>query len=453
MMTSMYSGVSGLKAQQQKLDVIGNNIANINTVGYKGQTVSFSDLLSQTISGATGANATSKTGGTNAKQVGLGVNVAAISTNMTNGSTQTTGNANDVSISGNGFFIVQGGAAGEYQFTRAGNFSMDESGNLTVNGDVVCGWEDYTVDADGNYVFNTQSSVEPINFYSDSYNGNKKICDPQATTSATIGGSLAPSAEEKGTALNNITLPLSSTADATATMLVYDGQGNSYHVQVKLYKCYTDSTNNTTSYYWQADPSDTSALSLTNASGYIEFGSDGKILTGVTGYNSNPTITMTPQWIYSGATAFTVSTDFSGIKYYSSSSDSGIAVSAIDGYPAGELEDFTISSDGVVMGVYSNDQKQPLGMIALANFNNPAGLEKVGNNLYIATANSGDFTGGVAAGAGGTGSLSAGTLEMSNVDLSEQFSEMMMAQRAYQANSKIITTTDNMLEIIVNLMR
>jgi flagellar hook protein FlgE len=128
-------------------------------------------------------------------------------------------------------------------------------------------------------------------------------------------------------------------------------------------------------------------------------------------------------------------------------------VSQIDGYESGELQDFTIGSDGLITGVYSNGQKEPLAMVALANFSNAAGLEKIGSNLYTTTANSGDFTGGVAAGSGGTGTLSSGTLEMSNVDLAQQFSEMMITQRAYQANSKIISTTDEMLETLVNLVR
>ncbi|HEX2954901.1 MAG TPA: flagellar hook-basal body complex protein [Bacillota bacterium] len=139
MMTSLYSGLSGLKAEQQKLDVIGNNIANINTVGYKAQTVSFSDMLSQTLSQATAGNTSTRTGGVNAKQVGLGVVVSATTMNMSTGSTQSTGNTSDVAISGDGFFVVQGGSSGEYQFTRAGNFGVDADGNLTVGGCEVCG--------------------------------------------------------------------------------------------------------------------------------------------------------------------------------------------------------------------------------------------------------------------------------------------------------------------------
>jgi len=452
-MMAMFAGVSGLKSQQSKLDVIGNNISNISTVAYKGQSVSFSDLLSQTLSGATASG--SSTGGTNPMQVGLGVGVSSTTINMTNGSTQSTGTATDVSIGGNGFFIVQGGGAGEYQFTRAGNFGVDSSGNLTVDGYKVCGWSEYTADADGNYTFDTQKSVSALNLFSDSTNGNKKIIAPKATTSATLTGNLDPSATANGTALSTIdTTALPSTADGSATATIYDAQGNSYDVKVQLYKCYTDTSGTTpvTSYYWQVDPTTAADLGVANGSGFIEFDSNGKIVTtDATSFNTNPTITCTPSGTYAGAGSFSVALDFSGTSCYSSSSSSGISVSSVDGYAAGELQDFTIGSDGVITGIYSNSQKQPLGMIALANFNNPSGLQKLGGNLYSETVNSGGFTGGVAAGAGGTGSLSVGTLEMSNVDLSEQFSEMMIAQRAYQANSKVISTADEMMQAVINM--
>lgn len=448
-MMAMYAGVSGLKSQQSKLDVIGSNISNISTVAYKGQTVSFSDLLSQTLSGATAGSA--GTGGTNPMQIGLGVGLSATSTNMSTGSTQSTGNATDVSIGGSGFFIVQGGAAGDYQFTRAGNFGVDSAGNLTVDGYKVCGWQGYTANADGTYTFDTQKSVEALNLFTDSTNGNKKVIAPQASSEASVTGNLDPAKTATGTALNAIgTVP--TTASATATMTAYDAQGNSYDVKVQLYKCYVDSATNTTSYYWQVDPATAADLSITANSGYIEFDSSGKIITtDATNYNTNPSITLAPQGTYAGAGSFSLALDFTGLSSYSSTSDSGISVSSINGYAAGELQDFTIGSDGVITGVYSNGQKQPLGMIALANFNNPAGLQKLGGNLYGETVNSGNFTGGVAAGTGGTGALSAGTLEMSNVDLSEQFTEMMVAQRAYQANSKIISTADEMMQTVINM--
>lgn len=460
MMMSMYSGVSGLKAQQTKLNVIGNNIANVNTVGYKYQTVSFSDLLSQTLSGATGANAATNQGGTNAKQIGLGVGVSATTTVMTTGSTQATGNSSDASISGDGFFIVQGGAKGEYQFTRAGNFGVDANGNLTVNGYLVCGWQDYggAAQSDGTYSFDTQKTVEPLNLFSDSYNGNKQMIAAKATTAASLSGNLLSSAStvDDATALNDIGSGFSfdtTDADAITTMTVYDAQGNSYDIQVNFKKCYVDTTdpdNPITSWYWEATSGDTA---LSNASGYVTFDSSGKIIKqpdSSADYTTAPVITVAGS---DSVTPFTISLDLTGISTYTSSTSNSVSVSKIDGYEAGELQDFTIGSDGVITGVYSNGQTQPLGMIALATFANAAGLEKIGDNLYATTANSGAFTGGVPAGTKGTGSLSSGTLEMSNVDLAEQFSEMMITQRAYQANSKIISTSDEMMQTLINMVK
>ncbi|HMM21754.1 MAG TPA: flagellar hook protein FlgE [Selenomonadales bacterium] len=446
MMTSFYSGVSGIKAQQYALDVIANNIANVNTTGYKQQRVSFSDLLSQTISGASGA--TSTKGGTNAKQIGLGVSIASIDTLMTAGSTQSTGVATDLSIGGSGFFIVQGGSVGKYQFTRNGALDVDEDGNVTINGYKVCGWQAYTVDADGNYVYNTDADVEPLNIYSDSYNGNKKIIAAKASTEATFNGNLDPSATASGTALNDIGTV--SDFDQTSTITVYDAQGNSYDVTVNWKKCYVDDTTSTTSWYWELDTTNTS-LSLSPASGYVEFDSSGKIITtDATNYNSAPSITMTPSGV--GTAAFNVTLDFGDVGTSVSSSTASVTGVA-DGYESGELQSISISSDGTIIGIYSNDQTQALGMIALATFTNPEGLEKIGNNLYVTSANSGAFTGGVVAGSSGTGSLSSGTLEMSNVDLAEQFSSMMISQRAYQANSKVITASDECLQSLINMIR
>lgn len=452
MMTSIYSGVSGLKAQQQKLDVIGNNLANINTIGYKGQTVSFADLLSQTISGATAANSATGSGGTNAKQIGTGVAVSATTTNMSTGSSQSTGNSSDVAIGGSGFFIVQGGGTSNYQFTRAGNFGVDSSGNLTVNGLKVCGWMDYSKGADGTYTFDTQKTVEPINLFTDSYNGSKKVIAPAASTTSTVTGSVNAAATAHGTSsdLKPSTFDASGlTADASTTLTVYDSLGTAHDVQVKLYKVAsgTDTAGKSvTSWRWEAGTSD-SSLTLGSNSGYIAFDGNGKIVSD-SDFATSFTLSLTNG---SGAATQSLALDFSKLSSYSSSSGSSVT-NTTNGYASGELDDFTIGSDGIIYGVYSNGQTQPLGMIGMANFTNPAGLEKIGSNLYVTTANSGDFTGAVAAGSNGTGALSSGKLEMSNVDLSEQFSEMMITQRAYQANSKVITAADECLKSVINMV-
>ncbi len=451
MMMSMYSALSGLKSQQTKLNVISNNIANVNTAGYKGQTVGFADLLSQTIAGATGSNAATGKGGTNAQQIGLGVSVASISTNMTTGSSQYTGNDTDLMISGNGFFIVQGGSTGEYQFTRAGNFGVDASGNLTVDGYLVCGWQD---SSSGSY--NTQTEVEPINLFSDSYSGNKKVIAPQVSTAATLSGNVDPSVTAQGDAATDLSDPTSFdtsglSADATSTMTVYDSQGNSYDVQANFYKVVVNNSGtDTATTVWKWELADSSgSLSFADAEGYLEFDAKGKITST---YSTSPAVTLTTTDTSIGSAPFSMSLDFSGVSTYAGDDDSSVTATA-DGYESGELNSYSIGSDGIITGTYSNGKQQSLGQIALAVFNNPSGLEKIGNNLYATTANSGNYTGGVVAGTHGSGGLSSGTLEMSNVDLATQLSEMMITQRAYQANSKIITTSDSILQEVINMVR
>ena len=440
MMTAFSSGVSGLKAQQTSLDVIANNISNVNTTGYKAQRVSFSDLLSQTISAATGSTATK--GGSNAVQIGTGVSVGSIDTIMTVGSSQSTGVSTDLSIGGEGFFVVQGGSQGKYQYTRAGNLSTDSTGNVTVDGNEVCGWDTYSsIDADGNYVYNTDAEPTPINIYE-----GKKIIAAKATATADFTGNLDPTktVATTATALNAIgTTP--TTFDQTSSITVYDAQGNASDVTVGWKKCAVDSATNTTSWYWQASSAD---ASITPSSGYVKFDSDGKIVTtDSTDYNTTPSIAVTSTG--SGTDPFTVALNFADLGTYTSSSTSSVTGSA-DGYESGELQSVAISSDGTITGTYSNDQTQSLAKIALAVFNNASGLEKIGSNLYVASVNSGDAK-VVTAGSGGSGTLSSGTLEMSNVDLAEQFSAMMITQRAYQANSKVISTADEMMQSLINM--
>ncbi|HYE83945.1 MAG TPA: flagellar hook protein FlgE [Clostridia bacterium] len=454
MMRSLFSGVSGLRAHQQKMDVIGNNIANVNTVGFKASRVTFSDILNQTISGATSPDSNTGRGGRNPIQVGLGVVINSIGTITTDGSTESTGYQNDLSISGNGFFIVRNGNEASYQFTRAGNFTLDELGNLvTSEGMNVYGWQDYggIQQEDGTYEFDTDKLVEPINLYSDAYNYNKKIIAAEATENATFKGNLDAAEEALGTALNNIgtTIP---DPQFTTTLTAYDSLGNEYEVDVEFTKCFVDSTdadNPITSWYWQIQDSEDVTLG-DDASGYIQFNSKGKIITGEDGYSTTPAVDFIPDAL-TGAGGFPVKLDFSNLTM--NSQDSSIKSDDVDGCPSGTLEDYSIGSDGIIMGVYSNGKQQPLGMIALASFDNAAGLQKAGSNTYYATANSGDFTNGTMAGTDGAGTLNAGSLEMSNVDLSSEFSQLIITQRGFQANSRIITASDEMLQELVNLKR
>ncbi len=450
MMRSMFSGVSGLRVHQTKMDVIGNNIANVNTVGFKSGRVNFQEIFSQTLRGAGAPDGTR--GGTNPMQVGLGLGVGSVDIITTRGSLQRTDNPTDLSIEGEGFFIAKSGGA--TMFTRAGNFGLDKQGNLvTGSGLNVYGWDPDLDPATGQLIFNTEKEIEPINLYTGAI-GNKRVIAPKATTAVTLSGNL-------NTAMQIITAPTGNTAVDSdkkfkVPMTVYDELGNSHEVNVEFFKTAADDTGSTwawrimgeTNKYAIANDGttpDNTSTPPTTAAGTIKFGVDGKPLSG-----TSQLITIAPD-ATSGTGEFKVAFDFSSITSYSS--DSSVKPTKIDGYQTGNLVTFNIGSDGIITGIYDNGQQQALGMVALAVFDNPAGLQKVGDNMYIQTTNSGDFQKAQKPGANGAGALSPGTLEMSNVDLSKEFTDMITTQRGFQANSRIITTSDEMLQELVSLKR
>lgn len=262
------------------------------------------------------------------------------------------------------------------------------------------------------------------------------------TDTTTAGTSGSTAAEVTGT----------GTAGASTTMTVYDSLGNEYSVDVTIYKYATTTSNDQTltTYYWKADTDDT-GITLSNNSGYIQFDENGNIVTG-SNYDSTPTLTVTPT---SGAATTSIDLDFSDLTAATNSTSSSTTYTLTndtDGYTSGSLSSYDISSDGIIYGVYDNGETRPLGMLGLAVFANSSGLEKVGDNMYKTTVNSGDFTGAVAAGTSGAGTLSGGYLEESNVDLSEEFSNMMITQRAYQAGSKVITAADECMKAVINMV-
>lgn len=456
MMRSMFSGVSGLRAHQTRMDVIGNNVANVNTVGFKSGRVTFQEVFSQTLRGAGSPDSTTGRGGTNPMQVGLGVGVGAIDTITTRGSSQRTDNPTDLSIEGEGFFIVKGGSGDSYKFTRAGNFGIDKLGNLVAsNGMNVYGWQDYggAAQADGTYQFDTEKPVEPINLYSDIYNKNKKMIAARATTKAIFSGNLDASED----ALGASGISASTSPQFSVPLTVYDTLGNDYKVNINYWKdtasgSTASGASGGTTWYWTATVGSGNSASFgsSTAAGYLMFDTEGQIITGASGYNISPVIQLVPDSSV-GTQPVEVALDFRKLTMYSA--DSSVKPNDVDGYPTGNLTTFNIGSDGIITGVYSNGQQQPLGMLGLASFENPAGLIKVGENMFSPSTNSGEFKKGVKAGSEGVGTLNPGTLEMSNVDLSREFTDMIITQRGFQANSRIITTTDEMLQELVNLKR
>jgi len=429
-MRSLYSGVSGLKVHQTKMDVIGNNIANVNTVAYKSNSVTFSEVFYQTTQGASGPNAETGKGGQNAMQIGLGSNVGSISSNIeTEGATQRTDNPFDLKISGSSFFVV-GDQNGQY-FTRAGNFTVDESGKLvTASGLSVMGW---LSDTDGNII---KDNVKPLYVKSDEFT----YTDPIATTANTITGNInkEDSSFEKG-------------EPVPINLKFYDSLGYSYLATVNV----------------RQDPDNSMAYTLEPGS----IMSDGSVLEGYSFEIDNADISFdatTGKCSISNFTAtFTVPDDATPIdpivcdttQLKSLGDETSVKVNYGDvngngrGKAVGTMTGVSIQSDGRINAYYSNGDVMTLGQIVVTSFSNPAGLEKIGDNLYQQTLNSGVFNGiGDDITAVG-GSMSSGVLEMSNVDLSSEFTEMITTQRGFQANSRIITVSDTMLEELINLKR
>lgn len=390
MLRALYSAISGLRSHQTMLDVTGNNIANVNTTGFKASATQFQDTLSQLTQGASGPQAES--GGSNPAQIGLGVQVAAISTNFSQGSDQATGRATDMMISGDGFFVVQSG--GENLYTRAGSFSFDAGGRLvTPNGSLVQGWT-----AVNGTVPNSPGSLGPITL------PQNMVAAAAETTSATMSGNLPSGAAVGDTLVRDVD--------------VYDAQGNPRTMSMTFERTATG---------WDVDAVDGATTQSTS----LAF-TDGVLTSGGTLAVGDVTID------------FSSVTGFAGLTT--------IAAAGQNGRSAGTLQSFSLSKDGTLVGSFSNGATEPIAQLALAKFVNPGGLEKAGGSTYRTSINSGTAEIGTA-GAGGLGSLKGGSLEMSNVDLSQEFTNLIVAQRGFQANARIITTSDEVLQELTNLKR
>ncbi|AYO30471.1 flagellar hook protein FlgE [Biomaibacter acetigenes] len=416
MMRSMFSGVTGLRNHQIKMDVIGNNIANVNTVGFKKSRVTFQDALSQTMRGA--ASPQGNRGGTNPMQVGLGMTIATIDTIHAPSSLESTGNMTDMAIEGDGFFIVSNGM--DRFYTRAGNFSFDEEGNLvnTANGLKVLGWQDtksYTIPAD-----KSPQNINQIVI--------KKGMMMEAR--ATDAVSFAKNLDAGATNGDSYKLPFK----------VYDSLGRAHILNIT----FTNTNPNEWGYVITKDPNDSLITNLTGDNGTLKFDINGKYDPAATGSLSQVQITIT------GANTITFTPDFNEVTQYAK--ETTVDLSSQNGYAAGTLLGISTDTNGVISGVFDNGQSRELAQVALANFDNPGGLIKAGENLYRYSNNSGEPQIGMS-GTGGRGTISPGALEMSNVDLSEEFTQMIITQRGFQANSRIITASDEMLQELVNLKR
>lgn len=416
MIQAMYSGIAGLKAFKSSLDVIGNNIANVNTVAYKAGRVTFKEALSQTMSGATAPTATR--GGQNPVQLGLGVTVGAIDSNMAGGSPQATGRQTDLMIEGGGYFVVSDGATKVY--TRDGSFSLDADNNLVSGtGMKVLGWQADLLTGD----INTSAEVT----------GNSGINIPvgllstaRATSSISIGGNLDDAAK-----LNDV---------RSMESQIYDSLGILHNLKIN----FTRAANNAAHEPVWNYAITCSDATITGGTGSINFDTNGQ--SKVASLNLGIALT-TPN---GSKTPWNINLGTSGIS--SISGNYSISQRNQDGLAFGTLESFTIGRDGVISGKFDNGSARALGQLALAQFTNPAGLSKQGNSTLCETTNSGTCQLGVAGG-GSLGLISAGFLEASNVDLAQEFANMIIAQRGFQANSRIITTSDEVLQDLVSMKR
>ncbi len=409
----MFSAISGLRSHRTMLDVVGNNIANVNTTGFKGSAVVFQDVLSQTVQGAGAGAPTADIGGTNPSQIGLGVSVGRISTNFSQGALQRTDREMDFAIRGDGFFAVE--AAGEQLFTRAGSLSLDANGRLvTATGGLVQGWS-----ADLAGTIDTNAPVGAIAV------PVGDLIPPTPTTAINMNGNL-PTGAAVGTAF-------------TTGVEVFDTQGEPLLASFTFTKSAANEWTVTGEY-------GTPATAITLTDDVITFDANGDISA-----PADMTVNIAAGEI-PGVPAFTLELDSTNGRVSQYGELATVSVTAQNGSAAGSLQALSVSQEGVLIGSYSNGRNRAIAQFAISQFANPEGLEKVGDSAFRTTVNS-----GVAqlstAGLGGRGLISSGTLEMSNVDLAAEFTNLIVAQRGFQANSRVVTSSDEILSDIVNLKR
>ena len=411
MIRSMYAAVSGLRAHQTMMDVVGNNIANVNTTGFKKSQVIFQEILSQTISGA-GAP-TDSLGGSNPAQVGLGASVGAIAQSFAQGALQSTGRSLDMAIQGDGFFALE--KDGEMLFGRSGAFFLDANGSLVgPDGGFVQGW---SADAAGDIVTSGPSGRVQIP-------AGEQIA-PIATDEINLGGNLPADAEIGDTYFSSLN--------------VFDTQGAAIELAVTFTKTANDEWTMSGTYGDAATP-----VAITD--NVLTFDASGE-LVGPADLDANIAAGAIPGL---GAISVTLGGDV-GRMTQVAAAGSAAAINQ-SGAASGQLVGLSVGQDGIVTGSYSNGQVRPIAQVAIAAFNNPEGLERVTGTMFRASINSGLAQFGTAS-TGGRGLVAPGTLEMSNVDLAEEFTNLIRTQRGFQANSRVITTSDEMLQEIVNLKR
>jgi flagellar hook protein FlgE len=404
---SFEQALSGLNAASQNLDTIGNNVANASTVGYKDGRAEFSDVFASTLASGGGA------------QIGIGTQLAAVSPQFTQGNITTTGNPMDVAINGQGFFRMSSGGAVTY--TRDGEFSLDKNGFIVgPNGAQLTG---YPSNANGTISPGTPTAVQL----------SLANIAPKPTSTASLSLNL-DSRSTTPTGAFNITDP--NSYNSSTAMTVYDSQGNSH--TLSLY--FRTTAANTWSVYAAADGS---VLNTSNPIGTLNFNSSGTMAADVT---LNPSIPLTN----GAATPLTFALLLPAASTSQYGASFAVSSNSQNGYTTGQLSGFSIGSDGVIQGRYSNGQTRDQAQIALANFINPQGLVALSGNQWAESSASGQPLVG-APSTGSYGSLQSSALESSNVDITTELVNMITAQRVYQANAETIKTEDQVQQTLMNL--
>lgn len=425
MLQALLASVASIKAQQTRMNVIGNNLANVNTTAFKGSRVSFQEMIAQTVRGATRPN--TGRGGTNPVQFGLGVMVGGTDVTMEQGSMSATNRPTDLALQGSGFFCLStpDGTA----FTRDGSFDLDASGDLVhrTTGLRVLGW---TADSNG------------------AINANQQITS-DSTLNIPFGSVTAMQKTSQALFKGNLKSDATASDEAITTITVYDSLGAPHLLTLKMKNHQVPPVGSppagaTSSWDWEAyEGTNLIGDSSTGSNQPLYFDANGKIVNGTTPGQ----ITVTGS---TGASNFDVSMDFSSV----SQTRDAFSLQPIsqNGFPPGSLNGFSIGADGTITGTFTNSMTRTLGRIATAVFSNPSGLEHMGNNLWTITGNSGSPEIGEP-GSRGRGTIAPGFLEKSNVDIGSEFTDLIVTQRGFQSNTRVVTTVDEMLQDLLNMKR
>jgi flagellar hook protein FlgE len=425
MIQALLAGVASIKAQQMRMNVIGNNLANVNTTAFKGSRITFQDMLAQTLRGATRPNASS--GGTNPVQFGLGVQVGGTDTNNEQGSLNATNRPTDMAIQGSGYFMVSN--SNRIAYTRDGAFDLDAVGQLVQRstGERLIGW---TADP-----FGVIDTTQPIT--------------PNSSLTIPLGALNAVQVTSRVNFAGNLSGSASPTEEWNTTVRVYDTLGGPHDISVRFFNRQdppvgAPPSGAVSSWQWEATEGGNPIGDWTGAGNEpLYFDSNGMILNpAVFGNVTVPAST--------GSAAFPVQLNFERISQLKT--DTQVQASDQNGFPPGSLNGFSIGVDGTITGLFTNGLTRTLGQIAMAIFPNPGGLERLGNNLWRQTDNSGVSVIG-APKTGGRGGINSGFLEQSNIDIGAEFTDLIVTQRGFQANTRVVTTVDEMLQELLNMKR